>query len=112
MLQGPHGGVPERPNGAVLKTAEPSRAPWVQIPAPPLCSCGKTQVGSGRHLRRGRFRKDVPVITQAQPLARRSRSRRIVRTLLIAVAIIVSLFVLMSVVFAVLAVGQSTGHSR
>src|SRR5581483_10418041 len=30
------GGVPERSNGAVLKTVVPSRAPWVRIPAPPL----------------------------------------------------------------------------
>src|SRR5205085_138789 len=30
------GGVPERPNGAVLKTARGSRPSWVQIPPPPL----------------------------------------------------------------------------
>ena len=30
------GGVPERLNGAVLKTAEPVRAPGVRIPPPPL----------------------------------------------------------------------------
>jgi hypothetical protein len=29
------GGVPERSNGAVLKTVGPSRGPWVRIPAPP-----------------------------------------------------------------------------
>ena len=29
------GGVPERSNGAVLKTAGPSRASWVRIPPPP-----------------------------------------------------------------------------
>jgi hypothetical protein len=28
--------VPERPNGTVLKTVDPSRGPWVQIPPPPL----------------------------------------------------------------------------
>jgi hypothetical protein len=30
------GGMPERPNGAVLKTAVPARVPWVRIPLPPL----------------------------------------------------------------------------
>ena len=34
MLQGPHGGVPERPNGAVLKTAEPSRGSLGSNPSP------------------------------------------------------------------------------
>src|SRR5438445_10238361 len=32
------GGVPERPNGAVLKTAGPARVPWVRIPPPPPSS--------------------------------------------------------------------------
>ena len=31
------GGVPERPNGTVLKTVGGSRPPWVQIPPPPNC---------------------------------------------------------------------------
>ena len=30
------GGVPERPNGAVLKTADGGSRPWVRIPPPPL----------------------------------------------------------------------------
>jgi hypothetical protein len=30
------GGMPERPNGAVLKTAVPARVPWVRIPLPPF----------------------------------------------------------------------------
>src|SRR5262249_20888435 len=30
------GGVPERSNGAVLKTVEHGRGPWVRIPTPPL----------------------------------------------------------------------------
>src|SRR5205085_1056796 len=29
------GGVPERPNGTVLKIVEGSRPPWVRIPPPP-----------------------------------------------------------------------------
>src|SRR5438105_2968447 len=37
---GVSGGVPERPNGAVLKTVEPARAPWVRIPPPPLSEAG------------------------------------------------------------------------
>ncbi len=32
------GGVPERPNGAVLKTVGRESVPWVQIPPPPLIS--------------------------------------------------------------------------
>jgi hypothetical protein len=32
------GEVPERSNGAVSKTVEPSRAPWVRIPASPHTS--------------------------------------------------------------------------
>src|SRR4051795_6480493 len=35
-LQWPHGGVPERSNGAVLKTVGRASVPWVQIPPPPL----------------------------------------------------------------------------
>ena len=30
------GGVPERSNGAVLKTVGRASVPWVRIPAPPL----------------------------------------------------------------------------
>ncbi len=30
------GGVTERSKVTVLKTVEPSRVPWVQIPPPPL----------------------------------------------------------------------------
>ena len=40
----PSGGVAERSNAAVLKTAEVARLPWVRIPPPPPLSC----LGSSR----------------------------------------------------------------
>src|SRR4051812_5228973 len=38
MYKEGRGGVPERPNGAVLKTADGASRPWVRIPPPPLGS--------------------------------------------------------------------------
>ena len=47
------GGVPERSNGAVLKTADGATRPWVQIPPPPSSSGRNPVAMRGFALRRG-----------------------------------------------------------
>jgi hypothetical protein len=43
----PPGGVPERPNGAVLKTVDGGSRPWVRIPPPPLADSVVPHVRDG-----------------------------------------------------------------
>ena len=43
-MMSPRGGVPERSNGAVLKTVRPERGSWVRIPPPPLTLAQRTAV--------------------------------------------------------------------
>ena len=58
------GGVPERSNGAVLKTVGRASVPWVQIPPPPLslATCPSAQALRGRHRLAGASRmRDCPL---------------------------------------------------
>ena len=56
------GGVSERFKELVLKTSDPERDPWVQIPPPPP-STSTEQYSSGS---RGRFAKSLEVVRPAR----------------------------------------------
>ena len=80
----PLGGVAERSNAAVLKTAEAARLPWVRIPPPPqMCvgsrargpgqGCGAAEAGVGQGVVAGR--RDAPTGVDGAGIDRRVRAR-------------------------------------